>query len=312
MDYYAPTGVHKESLLVSQVSRTLEADIRGKFLQLVQWFNGHHRAIIALSGGVDSSVVAAVANLCLGDNALGVSANTATTPVEEIEAATDIAKKIGIAHRIIVYDDLANIKIVQNQPDRCYHCRRELSSELNKIAVEESFDLILDGTNADDLNAHRPGAVALKEAGVRSPLAEVGLRKSEIRSIAKALELPNSERPSNACLASRFPYGQLITNIGVSRVAQAERFIRETSGIRQLRVRDHDGIARLEIEKNERKYLFDEHLMNVIGEKLHSLGYKYVTLDLIGYRTGSLDEQLEKQTTPIHLKGFSESESQTQ
>ena len=310
MNYSVPARVHVESSSVSQVNRTLEADTSEKFLQLVQWFKGHNRAIVALSGGVDSSVVAAVANLCLGDNALGVSANTATTPVEEIEAATDIAKKIGIAHRIIVYDDLANIKIVQNQPDRCYHCRRELSSELNKIAVEESFDLILDGTNADDLNMHRPGAVALREAGVRSPLAEVGLRKSEIRSIAKGLGLPNAERPSNACLASRFPYGQLITKIAVSRVAQAEKFIREISGIGQLRVRDHDGIARLEIEQNERKYLFDENLMDTIGEKLHSLGYKYVTLDLIGYRTGSLNEQLEKQIIPIHLKGFSESANQ--
>nr|AIF15996.1 PP-loop domain-containing protein [uncultured marine thaumarchaeote KM3_72_A09] len=310
MDYSVPTRVHVESPLVSQVSRTLEADTSEKFLQLIQWFKGHNRAIVALSGGVDSSVVAAVANLCLGANALGVSAKTATTPVEEIEAATDIAKKIGIVHRIIAYDDLANTKIVQNQPDRCYHCRRELSSELRKIAVKESFDLILDGTNADDLNTHRPGAVALREAGVRSPLAEVGLRKSDIRSIAKGLGLPNAERPSNACLASRFPYGQLITKIGVSRVAQAEKFIREISGIGQLRVRDHDGIARLEIEKNERKYLFDENLMDIIGEKLHSLGYKYVTLDLIGYRTGSLNEQLEKQIIPIHLKGFSESENQ--
>ena len=311
MDYSIPLRVDEESSAVSQVSKTLTTDTREKFLQLAQWFTGHRKAIVALSGGVDSSVVAAVANLCLGRNALGVSAKTATTPSEEIDAAVDIAKNIGIVHRIIVYDDLANIKIVQNQPDRCYHCRRELSSELSKIAVEEGFDIILDGTNADDLRTHRPGAVALREAGVRSPLAEVGLHKSEIRSIAKALGLPNADRPSNACLASRFPYGQLITASGVSRVAQAEKFIREISGIGQLRVRDHDGIARLEVGKNERKYLFDENLMDTIGEKLHSLGYKYVTLDLMGYRTGSLNEQLEKQIIPIQLKGFSESESQT-
>jgi len=164
--------------------------------------------------------------------------------------------------------------------------------------MKHHLEVIVDGTNADDMNTHRPGALALAEENVISPLADAGLTKKEIRSIAKMFDLPNAEKPSMACISSRFPYGQEITEDKIYRISQAEKFISSLIGPKVLRVRDHGSIARIEFGRNERKLLFDEKILDLINEKLKSLGFHYVTMDLLGYRSGSMDEVLSHKIIP--------------
>jgi uncharacterized protein (TIGR00268 family) len=245
--------------------------------------------LIAFSGGVDSSVVAALAFQALGEKALAVTADSETLHSFELENAIEVAREIGIAHRIVKFSELDSEEFKRNPPDRCYYCKKSLLQVLSQVAREEGLKVIADGTNADDLLSHRPGVKALREFNVFSPLAEFKVSKAEVRAIARELHLSNADKPSMACIASRFPYWQEITKEKLDRVKQAEMFLLKM-GFKQVRVRDHDGIARIEVLLSESQAILDNS--KTIAGELRKLGYRYITLDLEGYRSGSLDEIL--------------------
>ncbi len=263
-----------------------------KFDELVNFFKDKGKVLVAFSGGVDSSVVTALAKAVLGSEVTAVTASSITLPPWELENSKKMAEVIGVKHIIVDIDELANSLFTENPPDRCYYCKKELIVMLKKVAKKEEARVIVDGTNADDLKGHRPGASALEEEGVYSPLALVGLTKREVREIAINLKLPNADKPSMACLASRFPYGQRMTYESINRVAEAEKYIMDLVKANQVRVRDHNNIARIELGSKERKLLYNEDLMDKVANKLKSLGFNYVTMDLRGYRSGSMDEVL--------------------
>ncbi|MCZ6613637.1 MAG: ATP-dependent sacrificial sulfur transferase LarE [Thaumarchaeota archaeon] len=276
----------------STVQTSISEIVFSRYSKLLDWFRNEKSVIIALSGGVDSSVVAAAAFASLGKSALAVTTNSSTFTDSELTDAKTLVKLIGIRHLVVEYDELDNPDFINNSTQRCYFCREELVKVLTKVATDESISAIVDGTNSDDLNDHRPGMLALREGGVRSPLVECGIGKADVRTIARALGLPNADKPSNACLASRFPYGQIITRDKMNRVAQAEDIVKKIAGTKQVRVRDHGDIARIEVGRDERDSFFNESIMDQIHLRLKDLGYSYVTLDLIGYRSGSMDETL--------------------
>lgn len=275
--------------------------VHEKLKELLEWFKKKDGVIVAFSGGVDSSVVAVAASYALGNRAIAVTADSPLLPPGELEEAKKIAELKKLRHIVIKVNQLENENLVKNPPNRCYFCKKELISTLKKIAKEFNISTIVDGTNYDDLNLHRPGYIALKEEGVESPLAELKITKKEVREIARILNLPNSDKPSMACLASRFPYGQSITLNKILRVSEAEEFIKRKVNVTQIRVRDHGNIARIEVLPEERKFFFDERIMDEIANKLKELGYTYITLDLQGYRTGSMDEVLEKRIVPSNI-----------
>lgn len=268
-------------------------DIESKYRSLLNWFRDKDGALVAFSGGVDSTLVAYAAVKVLKDKALAVTANSPLLPPSELEASKGIAEFIGIRHKIIEFDELKNENLAENPPNRCYYCKRELMGELLRLAKDEGLGLVVDGTNADDLRSYRPGLRALRELGIRSPLSEVGIRKQEVREISRMLGLPTADKPVMACLASRFPYGRRITREGVRRVWLAEEAVRRLAKVNLLRVRDHGEVARIEVAKEERGKLFDEALLDEISSELKKLGYLYVTLELEGYVQGSLDRLIK-------------------
>jgi uncharacterized protein len=269
-------------------------ELRSKFNGLLASLRKKESVLVAFSGGVDSSLLCAAAKISLGKRAVAVTANSTTLPPWELEEARRVANNLRVKHLIVNVNELRNPQFVENPPDRCYYCKKELLSELKRVAKREGLTAVVDGTNAEDLKHHRPGVRALLEEGVSSPLAEAGLTKEEIRIIADMLGLPTAKKPSMACLASRIPYGQRITAEKLSRIAKAESLIRRTLGVEQLRVRDYGDLARIEVGKGERNRFFDERVMDLIVDELKSLGYSYITMDLEGYREGSMDEVLGK------------------
>lgn len=268
---------------------------RAKLLleKLIGWFKDKNGVLIAFSGGVDSTLVAYAAHRALGDRVLAVTADSPSLPPGELEEAIKMARLIGVRHRVVKVDELSNPDFARNPPDRCYYCKRELMEALKRIASEEGLDVMVDGSNADDHRDFRPGLKALLELDVRSPLAELGFTKKDVRGVSRLVGLPTADKPSMACLASRFPYGMEITREKLRRVSEAEAFIKRLTGVRQLRVRDHGHIARIEVGRDERRLFFDEEVMDAVWAKLRSLGYTYVALDLGGYRSGSLNEMLK-------------------
>jgi uncharacterized protein len=252
--------------------------------------------IVAYSGGVDSTFVAAVARDVLGDSALAITGVSPSVPGAEVEEAKALAKQIGIAHELIETREMDDPDYVKNAPDRCFHCKDELYGRLAEIASARGYAMVLDGCNLDDTGDFRPGRRAAAEHGVRSPLLEAGLTKGEIRELSHERGLPTWDKPAMACLSSRIPYGTPVTVESLSSVERAEQYLRSL-GVRQLRVRHHvlpsgDTVARIETDDAGLYALLPERA--VVVERLKEFGYLYVTLDLAGYRTGSLNEALKK------------------
>ena len=272
--------------------KTKTDDSNTKFQNLKKILSEMESVLVAYSGGVDSSLVLRVAKDVLGDRVLAVTATSSVYPAEEIEQAKALAQNLGVRHEIIETQELSNPKFVNNPQNRCYWCKRELFAELINIARKNNLKHVLDGTNLDDLDDFRPGMEAANEFGIRSPLKEAAFTKEDIRSLGKRLGLPIWDKPSFACLASRFPYGMKITRENLMKVDKAERFLKRLD-LTQVRVRHHNKIARIEVPRKDISKLLEEKLRLQILSYLKKLGYSYVTLDLEGYRTGSMNEVLK-------------------
>ena len=247
---------------------------------------------MAFSGGVDSTFLLKAALDVLGPaKVLAVTAASLTYPQAEQEEARRLAEQLGVRHVIIESEETEIPEFVSNPPNRCYYCKRELFGKLTRIAEEEGLTAVADGSNLDDRSDYRPGRQAAEELGIRSPLAEAGLTKADIRELSRSLGLSTWDKPAFACLSSRFPYGTTISSGKLKQVDDAERFLRG-KGFRQVRVRHHEHTARIEIECSELKRFFDERFIAEVVSEFKRIGYKYVTLDLEGYRTGSMNEVL--------------------
>jgi uncharacterized protein len=251
-------------------------------------------AVLAYSGGVDSSVLLRAASEVLGPNLIAVTAISETYPPAELEPAKRFAASLGVQHRILATEELTRDEFSRNAPDRCYHCKQELFGKLRQIADAEGIAYILDGTNIDDLRDHRPGRKAAGEFSVRSPLAEAGLTKQEVRDFARRMDMPMWDKPSLACLSSRIPYGTPITRDLLRNIQAAEDAIRGL-GIRQVRVRHYGDTARIEVEQDDLVRLAAGNVRQRIVDVFKELGYVYICLDLEGYRTGSLNAVLAKE-----------------
>ena len=250
------------------------------------------RAVVAFSGGVDSSLLAAAAVEALGDRALAVTGVSYSLAPSEREEARRVATAIGIAHREIETNEMARPGYVENSPERCFECKDELYSLLDALAREDLGDaVVLDGANADDSGDFRPGRRAAKAHGVRSPLAEAGFTKAHVRALAKRLGVPTWDKPAMACLASRIPYGSEVTPEKLRQIAGAELELRKL-GLRELRVRHHDRVARVELGAAELAAALDEPLRSQIVAAVKSAGFAYVAVDLEGFRSGSMNEVL--------------------
>lgn len=247
---------------------------------------------VGYSGGVDSTYLMHMAHTVLGERALAVIGDSEAFPAGEIEQACRLAEERGWRYVVVRTHELKNPLFRINNPDRCYHCKNELFDVMRRVADEHGIEWIADGSHAGDEGDYRPGMRAATERGVRSPLREAGFTKEDIRQAARAEGLPNWDKPSFACLSSRFPYGTTITAELLAQVDAAERCLREL-GFRQFRVRHHDTIARIEVEKGDFARVLE--VADILVSRFKELGYLYVTLDLAGYRTGSLNEPLRQQ-----------------
>jgi len=249
---------------------------------------------VAYSGGTDSAYLLAVCLDLLGHaKVLALTADSPLTARAELAEARALAVQLGARHRLLPTDDLATRNIAANPPDRCYHCKFTRFSALLDVARSEGLSVLIHGENADDAADYRPGSRAAEELGVRAPLREAGLTKTDVRRLSKARGLPNWNKPANACLASRFPYGIPLTREGLARVESAEAVLRRIWGLDQLRVRDVHPLARIEVPPDEIARIAHPELRAVAIEALRHLGYKFIALDLDGYRMGSLNDVLE-------------------
>lgn len=249
--------------------------------------------VVAFSGGTDSTLLAKVAHDVLGDNAVAVTARSSTYPEREFNEAVALAQQIGIRHIIIDSEELEIEGFAQNPVDRCYHCKKELFGKIRAIAEELGISNVADGSNLDDLNDYRPGMRALKELAAVSPLKAAGMTKGDIRALSRELGLPTWNKPAFACLASRFPYGQSITKEKLNRIDRAEQFLLD-HGFTQLRVRCHDDVARIEVLPEDRARFLDDGFAKEVYAAFQSFGFAYVSLDLLGYRMGSMNETFAK------------------
>ena len=244
--------------------------------------------LVAFSGGVDSSVVAALAHDALGDDAVACTAKSETLPAEELDDARRVAAEIGIRHEIVTFSELDSDAFVRNDDQRCYHCRSMRLSAMFDRAAELGIDVVCDGTNASDVGeGHRPGLRAVDELDAYSPLLAHEITKAEVREIAREYDISVAEKPSMACLSSRVPTGLEVTEDRLSRIEKAERLLR-TWGFDQFRVRDHDGLARIEVAKEEFDVALDPDFVRAARDHIADLGFDHVTLDLHGYQTGSV------------------------
>ncbi len=266
----------------------LSPHLQKKLDHLRSILTGIGSCVVAFSGGVDSTFLFAVAAQILGQRALAVTATSHTYPERELQEARTLAGQIGGRHREIVSEELDIPEFRNNPPNRCYYCKKELFGKLRAIADEEGLQYVVDGANVDDQSDHRPGRTAAAELGVRSPLEEAGFGKDDIRQVSRALQLPTWQKQAFACLSSRFPHGVEITPEKLSIVEQCENLLHE-EGFRTFRVRAHGDLARIEVGREEIARLLEESFRDKIYEAFQKAGFRYVSLDLAGYRTGSMN-----------------------
>ncbi|MBD2517395.1 ATP-dependent sacrificial sulfur transferase LarE [Nostoc sp. FACHB-973] len=271
-----------------------------KFEQLRALFQEMEQALIAYSGGVDSTLVAKIAYDVLGDRALAVTAVSPSLLPEELEDAKIQAATIGIPHQIVQTHEMENPNYTSNPVNRCYFCKSELHDTLKPLALQLGYPYVVDGVNADDLHDYRPGIQAAKERGARSPLAEVGVTKVEVRQLSQQLGLPWWDKPAQPCLSSRFPYGEEITVAKLQRVGRAEIFLRKL-GWQNLRVRSQGDTARIELPPEQIKEFVLKTDLQILVDAFQDFGFIYVTLDLEGYRSGKLNQVLNPEVVGVKL-----------
>ena len=247
--------------------------------------------MVAYSGGVDSAFLAAAAHEALGSNALALTAESPSLAPSELRDAVRLASDLGLDHRVIRTREVERADYLANNPNRCFFCKDELYTHMTRIAGEEGYAWVANGTNVDDLGDFRPGQNAAKQYGVRSPMVEAGLTKADIRALSRGMGLPTWDKPAQACLSSRIPYGTPVSVEALTQIAAAEEYLRGL-GLGQLRVRHHGTVARIEVPPSDFAALLDDDVRTGITRHFRSLGYSYVTLDLDGFRSGSMNEVL--------------------
>ncbi len=259
-----------------------------KLDELVNWFESKNKVMIALSGGVDSALVAYAAFQKLGHSAIAVTADYKTLSKEELHSVKQICKEIGIRQLFLDYNEHENKEFIKNDSNRCFHCRMELGDHLITLAKKHDIQVIVDGTNLDDLGDYRPGIEALKQNGIQSPLVETNFSKSKVRESAKLVGLSVYDRPSNSCLASRIPWGQRVTAEKLIRIEFGETIVKQLTNVKQVRVRDLNGCAKIEVDKVMISS-FNDVILNKITEKLKMIGFSAVEIDQDGYKPGKIN-----------------------
>jgi uncharacterized protein len=271
----------------------MKLDTRDKLDLLEKIIAGYERAVAAFSGGVDSAFLLSVARDVLNEKLLAVTISSPVVPPREVEEAEGIARTLGVAHMVITSNEMEIEEFRSNQPDRCYHCKMSLFSRMIEVAKERGYRCVMEASNQDDMNDYRPGFRAIQKLGVKSPLVEAGFTKDEIRALSKERGLSTWDKPAMACLASRIPYYEPITLKKLEQIRKGEEFL-VSEGFRLCRLRHHGQLARIEVHPSEVNRLFNEPLREKVAEYLKSLGFQYVTVDLQGYRSGSLNEALDE------------------
>lgn len=271
----------------------MDRELQEKYEKLKQLLAGYDKAVISFSGGVDSTFLLCVAKQVLGENMFAVTASLNSCPQKELEFAKDFCKEQDIKHKICEIDELSIEGFSDNPPNRCYICKKVIFNSFLECVHKEGFEYVCEGSNLDDEGDYRPGLVAIKELGIKSPLKEAGLTKADIRALSKDLKLPTWDKPSYACLSSRFVYGEKITKEKLMMVERAEELL-DSLGFVQARVRIHGLMARVEVMPEDFGKIVEEEIRKKIVEAFSQYGFSYTSLDLKGYRTGSMNEMLNK------------------
>jgi uncharacterized protein len=284
---FAASGVSSTQYSVLSTGDSPLIDKREQLLTLLRSFES---CAVAFSGGVDSAVVAKAAQLALGDNAVAVTGSSASVAAGELENASALARLIGIRHEVVATGEMASDDYTRNAPDRCYHCKTELYSQLGRIRESLGAAVVVSGANADDLGDYRPGLTAAAEHGVRHPLAECGFTKADVRALAAHWQLPVWDKPASPCLSSRIAYGEEVTPERLAMIDRGEQYLRSL-GLAEVRVRFHHGdVARLEVPSAAIERLCRPEVRSPLVEQFRVLGFKFITIDLEGFRSGSLNQ----------------------